>query len=69
MATDLGSGLSAIAEIQLSPGLPNLYLEYDMGRFYGTSTSPSADPGVANQLIGGSFPTHEQIVLGTSVKF
>lgn len=68
-ATDLGSGLSAIAEIQIAPSLPTLLLEYDMGRFYGTSTTPSADPGKDNQLIGGSFPTHEQIVLGTSVKF
>lgn len=68
--SDLGSGLSAILEIQLASTLPNLMLEYDMGRFYGTSGTPgSGNPASDNQLIGGGLQTHEQIVLGTSLKF
>ena len=66
--SNFGSGLSAILDIQPSPELPTFMLEFDQGRFYGTTYTPSTNPS-ANNLIGGGLQTHEQIVLGTSLKF
>ncbi|HEY9857780.1 MAG TPA: iron uptake porin [Stenomitos sp.] len=72
MGSELGSGLSAIAELQIAPGLPAIMIEYDMGRFYGTTSTPApgGDNAKANQLFGGApLPTHEQLVVGTTVQF
>lgn len=73
LTADYGSGLSVIAELQISPSLPSLLIEYDMGRFYGSPSTPAPSgqtPATANQLIGGAnYPTHEQLVIGTTVQF
>lgn len=72
LGSELGSGLSAVAELQITPTLPSLLVEYDMGRFYGTPSSPApgGDAAKANQLFGGApLPTHEQLVIGTTVQF
>lgn len=71
MGSELGSGLSVIAELQLTPSLPSLMIQYDMGRFYGTPSTPSpgGDNAKANQLFGGASQTHEQLVVGTTLKF
>jgi hypothetical protein len=71
LTSDFGSGLTAIVEMQIHPALPALMIEYDMGRFYGTSgtPSPSGNAGNDNQLIGGAASTHEQILVGTSLSF
>lgn len=59
LTDNYGAGLSAIAEVQVAPQFPLLLVEYDQGRF-----------GADNNLFSGtSKPTHEQVLVGTTMKF
>ncbi len=63
--SNYGSGFSAIVGFQPSPVLPVIAIEYDQGKFYGTSGGPAGD----NSLFGGSKQTHDQLIVGTSLSF
>ncbi|MBU6429250.1 MAG: hypothetical protein KGR26_09590, partial [Cyanobacteria bacterium REEB65] len=70
--SNFGAGLSAIAEIQPSPALPRLFVEYDQGKF---SSSPTKWNALFSKVVAdptqpsASAITHEQFIVGTSVAF
>ncbi len=63
---NFGSGLTAIVGFQPNPALPVVMVQYDQGKFYGTSEAPTGD----NALFGtANKQSHDQVIVGTSVSF